>query len=134
MNWLRQVNRLFTYDVINRYVHLKMFKYIPKANYQPNGVRYLQILSGKDFYNPYKKFLAKSEASKAKPRQPMRPWMPRNLFSWQKRHQRLIGFNFMASMAIKAIKTSKKTPNVANLAFMAILLGRIYGIQGNNYK
>ena len=83
---------------------------------------------------PYKKFLAKSEASMAKPRQPMRPWMPRNLFSWQKRHQRQIGFNFMASMAIKAIKTSKKPPNMANLALMAILLGRIYGIQGNNYK
>ena len=39
---------------------------------------------------PYKKFLAKSEASLVKPRQPMRPWMPRNLFSWQKRHQRQI--------------------------------------------
>ena len=28
-----------------------MFRYNPKANYQPNGGRYLQILSGKD---PYK--------------------------------------------------------------------------------
>ena len=27
-----------------------MFRYNPKANYQPNGGRYLQILSGKDFY------------------------------------------------------------------------------------
>ena len=27
-----------------------MFKYNPKANYQPNGSRYLQILSGKDLY------------------------------------------------------------------------------------
>ena len=27
-----------------------MFKYNPKANYQPNGGRYHQILSGKDFY------------------------------------------------------------------------------------
>ena len=27
-----------------------MFRYIPKANYQPNGGRYLQILSGKDLY------------------------------------------------------------------------------------
>ena len=27
-----------------------MFKYNPKANYQPNGGRYLQILSGKDLY------------------------------------------------------------------------------------
>ena len=27
-----------------------MFRYNPKANYQPNGVRYLQILSGKDLY------------------------------------------------------------------------------------
>ena len=25
-----------------------MFRYNPKANYQPNGGRYLQILSGKD--------------------------------------------------------------------------------------
>ena len=28
----------------------KMFRYNPKANYQPNGGRYLQILSGKDLY------------------------------------------------------------------------------------
>ena len=27
-----------------------MFKYKPKANYQPNGGRYLQILSEKDLY------------------------------------------------------------------------------------
>ena len=27
-----------------------MFKYIPKANYQPNGGCYFQILSGKDLY------------------------------------------------------------------------------------
>ena len=27
-----------------------MFRYNPKANYQPNGDRYLQILSGKDLY------------------------------------------------------------------------------------
>ena len=27
-----------------------MFKYNLKANYQPNGGRYLQILSGKDLY------------------------------------------------------------------------------------
>ena len=27
-----------------------MFKYNPKANYQPNGGHYLQILSGKDLY------------------------------------------------------------------------------------
>ena len=27
-----------------------MFRYNPKANYQPNGARYLQILSGKDLY------------------------------------------------------------------------------------
>ena len=27
-----------------------MFRYIPKANYQPNRGRYLQILSGKDLY------------------------------------------------------------------------------------
>ena len=27
-----------------------MFRYDPKANYQPNGGRYLQILSGKDLY------------------------------------------------------------------------------------
>ena len=27
-----------------------MFIYIPAANYQPNGGRYLQILSGKDLY------------------------------------------------------------------------------------
>ena len=31
-------------------VHFKMFRYNPKANYQPNGGRYLQILSGKDLY------------------------------------------------------------------------------------
>ena len=29
-----------------------MFRYIPKANYQPNGGRYLLILSGKDLYKP----------------------------------------------------------------------------------
>ena len=27
-----------------------MFRYNPKANYQPNGGRYLQILSGIDLY------------------------------------------------------------------------------------
>ena len=27
-----------------------MFRYNPQANYQPNGGRYLQILSGKDLY------------------------------------------------------------------------------------
>ena len=27
-----------------------MFRYNPKANYQPNGGRYLKILSGKDLY------------------------------------------------------------------------------------
>ena len=27
-----------------------MFRYNPKANYQPNGDRYLRILSGKDLY------------------------------------------------------------------------------------
>ena len=27
-----------------------MFRYNPKANYQPNGGRYLQVLSGKDLY------------------------------------------------------------------------------------
>ena len=27
-----------------------MFRYNPKANYQPNGGRYLQILSGQDLY------------------------------------------------------------------------------------
>ena len=27
-----------------------MFRDNPKANYQPNGCRYLQILSGKDLY------------------------------------------------------------------------------------
>ena len=27
-----------------------MFRYNPKANYEPNGGRYLQILSGKDLY------------------------------------------------------------------------------------
>ena len=35
---------------MNRYVHFKMFRYNPAANYQPNGDRYLQILSGKDLY------------------------------------------------------------------------------------
>ena len=29
-----------------------MFRYNLKANYQPNGGRYLQILSGKDLYKP----------------------------------------------------------------------------------
>ena len=27
-----------------------MFRYNPEANYQPNGGRYLQVLSGKDLY------------------------------------------------------------------------------------
>ena len=40
----------FTYDVINSYVHFKMFRYNPAANYQPNGGRYLQVLAGKDLY------------------------------------------------------------------------------------
>ena len=34
-----------------------MFRYNPKANYQPNGGRYLQILSGKD---PYKQTIVVS--------------------------------------------------------------------------
>ena len=50
MNWIRQVNRFFTFDIINCDVHFKMFRYNPKANYQPNWGRYLQILSGKDLY------------------------------------------------------------------------------------
>ena len=29
---------------------LKMFRYNPNANYQPNGGQYLHILSGKDLY------------------------------------------------------------------------------------
>ena len=37
-------------SVINCDVHFKMFRYNPKANYQPNGGRYLQMLSGKDLY------------------------------------------------------------------------------------
>ena len=45
-----QGNNLATYDVINSYVHFKMFRYNSKANYQPNGGRYFQILSGKDLY------------------------------------------------------------------------------------
>ena len=40
----------FTYDVINSNVHFKMFRYNSKANYQPNGGHYLQVLSGKDLY------------------------------------------------------------------------------------
>ena len=40
----------FHYDVINRYVHFKIIRYNPKANYQPNRGCYLQILSGKDLY------------------------------------------------------------------------------------
>ena len=47
---LNELDRLFTYDVINCDVHCIMFRYNPKANYQPNGVRYLQILCGKDLY------------------------------------------------------------------------------------
>ena len=31
-----------------------MFRYNPKAKYQPNGDRYLQILSGKDLYKQTK--------------------------------------------------------------------------------
>ena len=45
-----QVNSFFTFDIINSDAHFKMFRYNPKANYQPNGGRYLQILSGKDLY------------------------------------------------------------------------------------
>ena len=37
MNWIRYVNCLFTYDVINSDVRFKMFQYNPKADYQPNG-------------------------------------------------------------------------------------------------
>ena len=35
---------------MNRYLHFKIFRYNLAANYQPNGGRYLQILSGKDLY------------------------------------------------------------------------------------
>ena len=35
-----------------------MFRYNPAANYQPNGGRYLQILSGKD---PYKQMIVMSD-------------------------------------------------------------------------
>ena len=33
-----------------------MFRYNPKANYQPNRGRYLQILSGKDLYKQTTQF------------------------------------------------------------------------------
>ena len=32
-------------------VHFKMFRPNPKAKYEPNGGRYLQIMLGKDLYN-----------------------------------------------------------------------------------
>ena len=35
---------------MNSNLHFKMFRYNSKGNYQPNGGRYLQILSGKDLY------------------------------------------------------------------------------------
>ena len=35
---------------MNNDVHFKMFRNNPKANYQPNGQQYLQILSGKDLF------------------------------------------------------------------------------------
>ena len=35
---------------MNSYVHFKMFRCNPKAYYQPNGGRYLQILSSKNLY------------------------------------------------------------------------------------
>ena len=38
------------FDVINCDVHFKMFRYNSKANYQPNGGHYLQVVSGKDLY------------------------------------------------------------------------------------
>ena len=41
---------LFSYDVVNHDVYFKMFRYNPKATYQPNGGQYFQILSGKDLY------------------------------------------------------------------------------------
>ena len=50
LNWISQVYCLATYDVINCDVHFKMFRYNSAANYQPNGGRYLQVLSGKDLY------------------------------------------------------------------------------------
>ena len=31
-------------------VNILMYRYNPNANYQPDGGRYLQILSGKDLY------------------------------------------------------------------------------------
>ena len=40
-----------------------MFRYNPKANYQPNGGRYLQVLSGKDLY---KQMMVLSTRSTAK--------------------------------------------------------------------
>ena len=40
----------FTFDVINIYVHFKMFRYNSDANHQPNRGRYLQILSSKALY------------------------------------------------------------------------------------
>ena len=36
-----------------------MFKYNPNTNYQPNGGRYLQILSGKDIYKQTTVFSSK---------------------------------------------------------------------------
>ena len=51
MNELDKIGQSsFHLDVINHNVHFKMFRYNPKANYQPNGGRYLQMLSGKDLY------------------------------------------------------------------------------------
>ena len=48
--WCTSSACLFTFDVINCYVHFKMFRCNPKANYQPNRGRYFQILSNKDLY------------------------------------------------------------------------------------
>ena len=47
---ISEVNPLFSHKVSNHNVHFKMFQHYPKANCQPNGGRYLQIMSGKDLY------------------------------------------------------------------------------------
>ena len=48
---MSEIDSLLAHDVIDRDIHFKMFPHNSSAKYEPNGGRYLQILSGKDLYN-----------------------------------------------------------------------------------
>ena len=81
MNRIRQVNSCLTYDIINCDVHFKMFRYNPAANYQPNGGRYLQVLSGKDLYKQTIVVSSKDGVA-AQPPGPKGPYLSCEIFEY----------------------------------------------------